>query len=82
MTSSDEDILAGRLAELPERSIDRGLSAATRRRARAALSESTSGRARRVFGTVLLPAVLVACAALYAVDGAAFLQRTYVATNR
>jgi len=82
MTSSDEDILATRLAELPDTTVDRALSAATRRRARSALSQSTSGRARRVFGTVLLPAVLVACAALYAVDAASFLQRTYVTTSR
>ena len=80
MTLPDDDILAKRLAELPEAHIDPRLSAAVRQKARAALEESTSVRLTRLWASVMLPALLVGCAVVYAVDGAAFLERTYMAT--
>ena len=80
MTLPTDDMLAKRLAELPGAHIDPGVSAAVRRQARAALEERTSGRLTHLWASVLLPALLVGCAVVYAVDAAAFLERTYVTT--
>jgi len=80
MTPPNDDMLAKRLAELPEVHIDPRVSAAVRMQARAALAESTSVRLTRLWASVMLPALLVGCAVLYAVDEAAFLERTYMAT--
>jgi hypothetical protein len=80
MTLPNDDMLAKRLAELPEAQIDPRVSAAVRRQARAALEESPSVRFTRLWASVMLPALLVGCAVVYAVDAAAFLERTYVVT--
>ena len=80
MTQPNDDMLTKRLAELPEARIDPRFSASVRQKARAALDESTSARLTRLWTSVMLPALLVGCAVLYAVDSASFLERTYVAT--
>ena len=80
MTLPNDDMLAKRLAELPDARIDPRFSASVRREARAALEESTGARLTRLWASVMLPAILVGCAVVYAVDAAAFLERTYVAT--
>jgi hypothetical protein len=80
-----DDPLA-RLAALPDVPLDAHAVAAVRRRARAVLAEEREGgplaRLGRIWTGVLLPAVLVACAVLYAYDSVRLLERTYVASSR
>ncbi len=80
---SDSDLLA-RLADLPDVPLDPHAVSAVQRRARAALAEEREGgrlaRLARLWTGVVLPAVLVASAVLYACDSVAFVERTYLAS--
>ncbi len=80
---SDSDLLA-RLADLPDVPLDAHAVAAVRRRARAALAEEREGdrlaRLARLWTGVMLPAVLVASAVLYAYGSFEFVERTYIAS--
>ena len=80
MIPPSDDPLAQRLASLPDTPLDPRVSAAVRRKARAALDEGRGARWSRLWAGVVLPAVMVGCAVLYAVDSVQFLERTYVAT--
>lgn len=80
MTPPSDDPLAKRLALLPDTPLDPRVSAAARRKALAALDEGRGARIQRLWAGVVLPAVMVACGVLYAVDSVQFLERTYVAT--
>ena len=80
---SDSDLLA-RLAELPDVPLGAHAVSTVRRRARAALAEEREGgrlaRLARLWTRVMLPAVLVASAVLYAYDSFEFMERTYLAS--
>jgi hypothetical protein len=82
---TNDDPTLARLAALPDLPLPPRAVAAVRRRARAALAEERAGRLaslRRFWTGVMLPAVLVAAALLYAYDSIQFVERTYVASAR
>jgi hypothetical protein len=82
---TNDDPTLARLASLPDLPLDARAVASVRRRARAALAEERDGgrlaRLGRVWTGVMLPAVLVASAVLYAYDSLQFVERTYVAST-
>ncbi len=82
--TNDDDTLA-RLAALPDLPLAPHTVAVVRRRARVALAEEREGgplaRLGRMWTGVMLPAVLVAAAVLYAYDSYRFVERTYVASS-
>jgi hypothetical protein len=82
--TNDDDIILARLAALPDLPLEPRAVAAVRRRARAALAEERDGgrlaHLGRIWTGVMLPAVLVAAAVLYAYDSYQFVERTYVAS--
>jgi hypothetical protein len=81
---TNDDPALARLAALPDLPLAPHMVAVVRRRARAALAEERDGsplaRLGRLWMGVMLPAVLVAAAVLYAYDSYRFVERTYVAS--
>jgi hypothetical protein len=79
---TNEDDTLARLAALPD--LPLAPHTVVRRRARAALAEEREGgrlaSLGRLWTGVMLPAVLVAAAVLYAYDSYRFVERTYVAS--
>jgi hypothetical protein len=83
MTPHHHDPLATTLAKLPGDSLDPRAAAAVLRRARGVLVDEgrPAAKLQRFWSGVLLPAVLLACAAIYSVGAFQTIERIYVAAR-
>jgi hypothetical protein len=77
------DPIADKLARLPDAPLDPRAAAAVLRRARGVLANEGRAvvRLQRLWTGVLLPAVLLGCAALYTWGAVETIERVYVAAR-